>query len=76
MTREEGCTSSESEKCDNEIEKSEASLKLENQKSENAQPLNKISQDLNQLIQFKEILKLIILLSFLGKYFILMQHAL
>ena len=54
MTREEGCTSSESENCDSEIEKSEASLKVENQKSENAQPLNKISQDLNQLIQFKE----------------------
>ena len=33
MTREEGCTSSESENCDSEIEKSEASLKVENQRN-------------------------------------------
>ena len=36
MTREEGCTSTESENCDIKIEKSEASFKVENQKSENA----------------------------------------
>ena len=41
-TTEEGYTSSENENCDNEIEKSEASFKVENQKSENTQPLNKI----------------------------------
>ena len=51
-TTEEGYTSSENENCDNEIEKSEASFKVENQKSENTQPLNKISP--NQPIQFKE----------------------
>ena len=54
MTREEGCTFSESENCDSKIEKSEASCKVEIQKSENAQALNKISRDLNQPIQFKE----------------------
>ena len=54
MTREEGSTSSESENCDNKIEKSEASFKEESQKFENAQGLNKISRYLNQPIQFKE----------------------
>lgn len=54
MTREEGCTSSDSENCDSKIKKSEASCKVENQKSEKAQVLNKTSRDLNQPIQFKE----------------------
>ena len=54
-TREEGYTSSESENCDIKIEKSEASCKIENHKSENTQTLNKISRDLlNQPIRFKE----------------------
>ena len=54
MTREEGCTSSESENCGSKIEKSETSFKVENQKSENAQALNKFSRYLNQPIRFKE----------------------
>ena len=54
LTRKEGCTSSESENCASEIEKSGASFKVENHKSENAQPLNKISPNLNQPIQYKE----------------------
>ena len=54
MTREEGRTSPGSENCDSEIEKSEASFKVENQKSENAQPLNKILPDLSQPIHYKE----------------------
>ena len=49
MTREEGYTSSESENCGSKIEKSE----VENQKSEKAQALNKISSNLNQPIQLK-----------------------
>ena len=39
LTRKEGRTSSEGKNCDSEIEKSEASLEVENHKSENAQPL-------------------------------------
>ena len=35
MTKEEVCTSSENESCDSKIEKSEASFKVECQKSEN-----------------------------------------
>ena len=54
MTREEECTSSETENCGSKIEKSEASFKVENQKSENAQALNKFSRYLNQPIRFKE----------------------
>ena len=54
MTWEEGCTSSESENCGSKIEKSQESFKVENQKSENALALNKISRYLNQLIRFKE----------------------
>ena len=54
MTREEGCTFSESENCDSKIEKSEASFKVENQKSENLQALNEISRDPSHPIQFKE----------------------
>ena len=54
MTWEEGCTSSESENCGSKIEKSQESFKVENQKSENALALNKISLYLNQLIRFKE----------------------
>ena len=54
MTREERCRSSGGENCYSGLEKSESSFKTENQKSENAQPLNKISSDLNQPIQFKE----------------------
>ena len=53
-TREKGCTSSDSENCDSKTEKSEASCKVENLKSKNAQALNKTSRDLNQPIQFKE----------------------
>ena len=54
MTKEEGWTSSESENCGSKIEKSEVSSKVENQKFENAQALNKISRYLNQPIWFKE----------------------
>ena len=54
MTREEGCTSLQSEKCHSDLEKSEAAIKVENHKSKNTQPLNKVSSDLNQPIQFKE----------------------
>ena len=54
MTREEGCTSSECENCNSKIERSEASFKVQNQKSENAQALNKVSSNLIQPIQFKE----------------------
>ena len=44
----------ESENCDTEIQKSEASFNVENPKSENAQPSYKTSPELNQTIQFKE----------------------
>ena len=54
MTQEEGCTSTESENCDSKIDNSEASFKVENQKSENPQVLNEISPDLNHPIRFKE----------------------
>ena len=40
--------------CDSKIEKSEASFEVENQKSENAQALNKNSRDLKKSVQFKE----------------------
>ena len=50
MTREEGCTYSESENCGSKLEKSEASFKVKNHTSENAQALNKISRYLNQSI--------------------------
>ena len=77
MTREEGWTYSESENCGSKIEKSEASFKVGNQKSENAQTLNKISRYvMNQFDSKNEILKLIIFLSFLAKYFILKEHSL
>ena len=77
VTREEGCTSSENENCDSKIERSEASCKVENQKSENAQALNKIHVTwASQFNSKNKILKLIIFLSFLEKYFILRQHAL
>ena len=54
ITREEGRTYSETENCDSEIGEAEAFFKVENQKSENAQPLNEISPDLNQPIHYKE----------------------
>ena len=43
MIREKGCTSSESDNCHSDIEESEVCFKVENQRSENAQPLNKNS---------------------------------
>ena len=65
------------ENCGSKVEKSGASFEVENEKSENTQALNKISSNLNQPIQLKEgNAEVNNLLSFLGKYFILRQHAL